>query len=381
MALTELAIGGFDDMEGLAVLFLSRAADAKTIVNRDQQGGVEDGGHGHCWRTYKLVENNNNTSLITLLPSDIFNSHVLPRLDGPTLTSAAFSSSELHTLCTRNHLWQKICSATWPSLNHPLTASLISTFPAGHFSIFSHSFPSPSINHNRPIPTSSLPPPPELISAVDLYYQGKPFFSKVHVTVTRKTWFLSTPLWLDILEPNEVVPTDLKFPGNDDVELLKHLEENLTLSWIMIDPSSKRAVNLSGRSVVSTRWQSLTEELEVVYAVMVEEEVQCGIKVTCCGKVGGAMHVREISLTMEDMDGRHVMGKESMVILQRAMESVKRKRVGGIIEAKESYEKFCERKRERRERLIKRHKTLDRVADSMLVVFTIVALLAWFRMS
>lgn len=325
------------------------------------------------------VEDQNNTSIspvmITTLHPDIINSHILTLLDGPALASAASSSSELRRLCTQNHLWHKICTSIWPSLNDPLAAALISTFPSGHRSIFSDSYPSPSIHRNRPISSSSPPPPAELISAVDLYYKDKPFFSKVHRTKTHKGWFHSSPLWVDLLDSDENVPTPLKLFPDDDVEWLNDLQENLSLSWIMIDPTRKRAANLSSRRPVSARWHWLSGELEVVYAVAMEEEVQCIVKVTCCGKVGGDMHVREVSLTMGDMDGRHVIGKESMVILQNAMEGVKRKRVDGE-EAKESYEKFCRMKMERRERLMRKAKALDMVA--MLVTFVIFVLLFWF---
>lgn len=322
------------------------------------------------------VEDQNNTStspMIATLHPDIINSHILTLLDGPTLASTASSSSELRRLCTPNHLWHNISTSIWPSLNDPLAAALISTFPAGHRSIFSDSYPSPSIHHHRPI--SPSPPPPELISAVDIYYKDKPLFSKVHLTKTHKGWFHCSPLWVDLLETDENVPTPLKLLPNDDVEWLRDLQENLRLSWIMIDPTRKRAANLSSRRAVSARWHWLTGEVEVVYAVAMEEEVQCIVKVTCCGKVGGNMHVREVSMTMEDMDGRHVIGRESMVILQNAMEGVKRKRVDGD-EAKESYEKFCCMKMERRERLMRKAKALDML--TMLVTFTIFILLLWF---
>ncbi|CAL0332148.1 unnamed protein product [Lupinus luteus] len=301
---------------------------------------------------------------ITTLHPDIINSHILTRLDAQSLSSTAASSSYLHRLCTHNTLlWHSITTNTWPSLHDPLASSLISTFPASHFSIFSDSFPSPSTHPHRPFPI-----PSELISAVDIYYEGNPVFSRVLRTDTNKVWFHCSPLWIDLLRPNEVVPTHLKLPPNDDVQWLNHLQHNLTLSWIIIDPILKRAANLSSQTAVSARWHWLTEELEVVYAVVFEEEeVMCTVKVTCCGKTMGEMQVREVSLKMEDMDGRHVIGKDSMVIMQRAMESVKRKRVDG----KERYEKFCEMKRERRERLMERDKRIDMLA--MFLSFTIFA--------
>ncbi|MED6115794.1 hypothetical protein PIB30_094126 [Stylosanthes scabra] len=145
-----------------------------------------------------------------------------------------------------------------PSLTHPLAAQAISTLPNQYHSIFPDSFPS---LHPLPHQNSSLPPlpSPELISAVDIYYKGKPIFSRVHRTETQKGWFLCSPLWIDILEPNETVPTPLKFAKTeDDHDWLTHVEDNLELSWILIDPKLKLAANLSSQRAVSARRHWLT---------------------------------------------------------------------------------------------------------------------------
>ncbi|KAJ1395528.1 F-box-like domain superfamily [Sesbania bispinosa] len=216
-----------------------------------------------------MVPSSSDSSITTVHP-DIIQSHILTRLDGPTLASAASTASHLRRLCTEHHLWRKISTATWPSLNDPLTASLIATFPASHRSIFSDSFPSLHYSSSPHHLTSSSPPPEEIISAVDLYYKGKPVFSKVLRTETHKGWFLTSPLWVDLLEPNELVPTPVKFAqnGNDGEEWLKHLEENLSLSWIIIDPTRKRAANVSSRFPVTVRRHWLTGEIQAVYAVV-----------------------------------------------------------------------------------------------------------------
>ncbi|XP_027343929.1 F-box protein At2g27310 [Abrus precatorius] len=312
-----------------------------------------------------------NPSDITTVHPDIIQTHILNRLDGPTLASAASAASHLRRLCTEPHLWQNICTAYWPSLNHPLATDLISAFPATHRAIFSDSFP--SLHYSPPNHRPTSQPPEQLVSAVDLYYKGKPIFSRVIQTGTRKGWFLCSPLWVDLLDPNELVPTPLKFPHGDEEHLLNHLQENLALSWIIIDPSQKRAANFSSRVPVAARRHWLTGEMEVVFA-MAMETVQCVIKVTCCGKIGGAMHVREMSLTLEDTEGRHVLGRDSLVILQGAMENGERKKVDAA-EVKLRYEKFCCVKRERRERKMRRDRATDRVA--MLVAFTLFAFLFW----
>jgi hypothetical protein len=317
------------------------------------------------------MDSSNSTNITTIHP-DIIQSHILTRLDGTALTSAASTTSHLHHLCTENHLWHKITTATWPSLNEPLATSLISTFPNSHRSIFSDSFPSVDYSSaSTPSDSSSSSSLKELISAVDLYYKGKSVFSKVIKTETHKGWFLCSPLWIEILEPNEIIETPIKFEQNDVVEWL---ENNLSLSWIMISPTRKRSVNLSSRLPVTVRRHWLTGELEVLYAVVMGL-VQCTIKVTCCGKAGGEMHVREVSLTMEDMDGRHLIGKDSLGILQEVMENGERKKVD-VEKMKRGFEEFCLMKSERRERKLKRERIIDMVI--MLIAIFIFAFLFRF---
>ncbi|ESW22043.1 hypothetical protein PHAVU_005G121900 [Phaseolus vulgaris] len=314
-----------------------------------------------------------SSSNITTLHPDIIQSHILNRLDAPTLASASSTTLHLRRLCTDQHLWRNICAATWPSLNQPRAADLIATFPAAHRSVFSDSFP--SIHHSpSPHPTPTRPPP-ELVSAVDLYYKGKPVFSRVITTDTQKGWFLSSPLWVDLLDPNEVVPTPLIFAKcEEESSRLAHLEQNLELSWIVIDPTGKRAANLSSRRPVAARRHWLTGDLEVSFAVTMES-VQCVIRVTCFGKAGGAMHVREVGLMMEDTEGRHVIGRDSFVILQDAMANGERRKPDPE-EARARFEKFCRLKKDIRERKVRRDNAMDMVA--MLVSFTVFVSLFWF---
>ncbi|KAF7805734.1 F-box protein [Senna tora] len=321
-------------------------------------------------------------SSISTVHSDVIQAHILTRLDGPTLASTASASSHLRHLCALDNLWKNICTATWPSLDDPLVRHVISTFPNGHRSIYSDSFPS---LHSLPSNNNHLdrsPPTTELISAVDMYYQDKPIFSKIQRTHTQTNWFLSSPLWVDLLDPKEFVPTPVKYVRKDE-EWLKHLEDNLKLSWILIDPTRKRSANLSSRRPVSVQRHWLTRELEIVYAVVMargeiwSEMVEGRIKVTCGGKVGGEMHVRGVRLMVEDMEGKNVSGKESLGILQRAMENGKRKKVNGE-EARTRYEKFLGMKRERRDRKQRRDKALDII--SVLVILVIFLFICWLML-
>ncbi|XP_059627734.1 F-box protein At2g27310-like [Cornus florida] len=312
------------------------------------------------------VDQGRDTS-ISAVHFDILQTHILTRLDGPTLASTGCASSTLHALSTEQKLWTDICNQTWPSTNDPLVHRLISTFPAGHRSFFSDSFP--TLDHRRssqpntehPVPTS------QLISAVDIHYQDKLIFSKLQESETLSGWFMCSPFRFDLLDPKESVPTPVKLEGGEDT-CRSNMEKNLTISWVVIDPTRKRAANVSSLRPVSVQRHWLTGDIEARYATIMaadrsctsSEFVQCAIVVTCGGKEGGELHVKEVSLTVEDMDGKTLSGKECLVILQEAMGNGRRKKGKGW-EGKERYEKYLELKRERRERKQRREKTLDMV--------------------
>lgn len=165
--------------------------------------------------------------------------------------------------------------------------------------------------------------------------------------------------------------------GRKDEEWLRDLEENMRVSWIVVDPTRGRAANMSSRRAVSARRHWLTREVEVVYAAEMAgerhretERVQCVVKVTCCGKVGGELHVREVNLVMEDTEGGHVSGKEGLAILQRAMEFGERKRVSHV-RNKEMFENFMCLVKERRNSRLKREKAKD-VFSTLLVFVALV---------
>ncbi|KAF8403339.1 hypothetical protein HHK36_011441 [Tetracentron sinense] len=301
---------------------------------------------------------------ISAVNSDVLQTHILTRLDGPTLASASCASSQLHSLSTQENLWTDICRATWPSMDNPRMRHLISSFPNGPRSFFSDSFPlllSPPDHphhYHRPSPT------PELIFAVDIRYKNALIFSKTHETETLSGWFRCSPFRIDLLDPKDVVPTPIRYP--DGEESCRSLSEDLTLSWIVIDPTGRRAANLSSWRPVSVQRHWLSGEIQVMYASILAGErkssefVQCGIVVTFGGCEGGELQVREVSLQVEDLDGTDLTGKDSLVILQRGLESGKRRK-GRREEGKERYEEYVEMKRERKERKLKREERLDMI--------------------
>ncbi|KAF7147868.1 hypothetical protein RHSIM_Rhsim03G0069700 [Rhododendron simsii] len=311
------------------------------------------------------------------LHADILTTHILTRLDGPTLAAASCASSQLRSLSTQHHLWATVCHLTWPSTaTSPSLRRLVSAFPGGPRSFFSLSFP---LLHPTTT-TTALPQPVELISAVDIHYKNNLIFSKVQETETVSDWFRCSPFRVDLLDPKEAVPT--AFPHPDCDGACASLAADMTLSWVLIDPVGRRAANLSSYKPVAVNRHWLSGEVQVGFASVLprggrrgaaEEHVQCGMVVTCGGSERGEMQVREVSLQMEDMDGMHLAGEESLVILHRAMEG---KRLGNKRreeEGRKRYKDYLEMKRERRERKLRNEGTLDKLC----VAFGVAVFGAW----
>ncbi|VFQ95393.1 unnamed protein product [Cuscuta campestris] len=242
---------------------------------------------------------------ISALHPEIIRTHLLTRLDGPTLASAGAAFTELHALCSEENLWRRLCHSSWPSTADPIARHAISAFPSGHRSFFSDSFP--TIHHRGDSLPSHRPPATELISAVDIFYGEKSIYSKAVVSETVSNWFSSSPFRLEL--PN-TKGTPRTFPCAAG-------QEKLTLSWILIDPSEKRSVNVSSLKPVGFRQNCFTGDIEIRFATVLEggggDWVQFSVVVTCEGKEGGEAHVREASMQVEDMEGKSVNGKESLV--------------------------------------------------------------------
>ncbi|XP_057784767.1 probable F-box protein At2g36090 [Salvia miltiorrhiza] len=292
----------------------------------------------------------------TLHP-EIIDSHILSRLNGPALASAACCSTALRRQASHHNLWLSICHSTWPATASPRLTQLISTFPGGGpRAFFSHAFP---LLSQRPI-THPSSAPPEILSAVDIHYDGKLIFTKLHSTETGGDWFRWSPFRVDLLELKDSAHAAVKISDGDGAGMHEGILDRMTLSWILIDPAGRRAANLSSHEPVSVRRHWLTGEMEVRFGSILGGDgghVQCGIVVTC----GGEMEVKGVRLEMEDMDGKHLNGKESVVILQGALVGKKGagKNRGAV--ARRRYAEFEEMKKERRERELRREGDWDMV--------------------
>ncbi|KAL8204422.1 hypothetical protein R6Q57_010045 [Mikania cordata] len=293
---------------------------------------------------------------------DIIKTHILTRLDGRALSVAGCTSSRLQSLCSDQKLWSNICNSIWPSTGDPLVNTTISDFTSGHRSFFSDCISAPTYCQTTTA-SPSIPPTTQIISSVDLKYHGELIFSKVEFTnTTPSDWFQTSPFRIDLLEPKELVMSPLKISGEDQV-LLSDLKTNVTLSWIMIDPTQNRAVNLSSGKLVSVQRNWLTDDVELTFAVVFPSDgsdyVNCNIQITCGVYEGcGELTVSGVSLTVVDIYGKCLSGKDSMVILQ-GLAVAQRRRWGGAEEERERYDEYIQKRRERNEKMERKERRLD----------------------
>ncbi|KAG6436094.1 hypothetical protein SASPL_100976 [Salvia splendens] len=297
------------------------------------------------------------TSIASIHP-DIIQSHILNRLDGPSLASTSCASTQLLSLCSDDLLWRQVCNSTWPSTAHPTVRHAISSFPSAHRSFYSDSFPSPTLHgcHSR----GPRPQTQGLISAVDVYLDDRLIYSRVKEMETLSGWFQSSPFRIDLVEPKEAVgAAPLKFEGAC-MELAK---ERLRVSWILIDPRKKRALNIASAAAVEARRHWLTDDILLRYATVMDggegELVQCAAVLTCGWKEGGELQVREMSMQVEDMEGKIMTGSDSLRILDAAMDG---RRVKSQLKMqREAFEMFLRMKMLSRERKQRRERSLDMV--------------------
>ncbi|CAL4989559.1 unnamed protein product [Urochloa decumbens] len=278
------------------------------------------------------------------LPPDVL-ALVLRRLDGASLAAVGCACSGLRDLAADPDTWRALCLAMWPSLRD------VPCCAGGHHyrALFADAFPFPAAPAPPP-PSASVPAaspprslPARLVSAVDLRHGGACIMSRVVETDAASDWFLGAPFRVDALvQEGFTAPAAIAPAG-------------LSLSWILIDPSTGRAMNASSRRPVSVDRKWLTGDTVARFAVVLGG-IALEAAVTCDERHG---HVREVSLCAEDGDGSGVSGRDAVAAVAAAMAGGRRGGRGGEGEARRRYEEFVAGKRARKEWNARREGMVD----------------------
>lgn len=144
-----------------------------------------------------------------------------------------------------------------------------------------------------------------------------------------------------------------------------HLYDDLELSWIVIDPIRKRAVNIvsSGKPVeIHRHW--LTGEVQAKFVTVIGRDgsdVAVTVEVTCGGRDSEEMmFVREVGMEVEGIDGVRLSGGESLEVLMMGFDDECRKKWKKE-DGRKRYERFMEMRRERKERKVREYGSWDLV--------------------
>lgn len=270
------------------------------------------------------------------LHSDIIETHLLTKFDAPSLASLASTDTLLNTLCNKESLWKDICDSTWNSVKHPLVQQTIASFPGGYRSFYSDSFPVLGAN-SSPGSLGGQVDTLELISAVDVHFGNIPIYSKVKVTNTNASSFPGSLFGVKLIEHKETVEIPLKYEGDEKMSMSK-LKDNLTLSWIVIDPILKRAANMASLRPVSMRQHCDKTGIEVTYVTILSgdrggidttEFVECRVVAIFGCEKGSNIEMRELRLCLVDMVRSRLNGELGLRILKEAMEKGERKKGNG----------------------------------------------------
>lgn len=215
---------------------------------------------------------------IAAVHPNIIETHILTRFDGPSLASMASTSHLLHKLCNKEYLWDDLCNSTWNSIKDPLVRQTISTFSSGYRSFFSDSFPLLRPNPSQGSYIGQVCTT-EVISAVDMYYGNDPVYANSISTNTDKRSFLGSQFCVKLLGREETAEMAIKYDG-DENKCMLDVEKNLRLSWIVIDPTLKRAGNVSSLRPVSVRQYWDGTGIKVKYATILSDDHNSGMDAT-----------------------------------------------------------------------------------------------------
>ncbi|KAK7277650.1 hypothetical protein RJT34_22665 [Clitoria ternatea] len=344
---------------------------------------------------------------IALLSSDLFYD-ILRRLDGPTLASAACACASFCSISKEESLWENVCSSVWPSTNREDVKILISSI-GGFRKFYADCFPlivnkevgEPQWTNFLEYPDDWTEAeyygdvnelesisPSDFFSIVDVRFKEKPICSKVLCGIPNADgyngWFYNCPFRIDLLtdrdDNNDGVVTLSVSDGlppvtsmereRKDGKLWRELRDGLLLSWIIVNQKMKQAANLASWSPLDGQRHWPTDK-DFVFRfgsvlsardILPSQVVQCILimkfRVVHTEEEGvpTTLKLTELSMQLEDMEGAHVNGRNSLLILKEALSCRRSKNYTEVLESCLRYAKV---QNELKEEKIRNESRLD----------------------
>ncbi|GAV82389.1 hypothetical protein CFOL_v3_25841 [Cephalotus follicularis] len=345
------------------------------------------------------------------LCSDIFYD-ILRRLDGPTLANAACCCAAFCSVSKEERLWENVCSSMWPSTNREDVKSLISSI-GGFRKFYADCFPlivNKEVTEYRwndyfkypeewteaeyygDMDESESMSPSDFVSIVDIRYKDKTICSKVLWGIPNANgfngWFYNCPFRIDLLTyeaRDDDTESEVTLSVSDglppiaslekerkDGKLWRGLRDGLRLSWIVVNRKIKQAANLASWSPLGgqrhwptdkdfvIRFGSVLPARDILPCQVVECILIMKFRVnhTDVEGVETTLKLTELSMQLEDMDGAHVNGRNSLLILKEALSCRRSKNYSEVLESCHLYSKV---QSELKEEKMRNENRLDRL--------------------
>ncbi|KAK7393545.1 hypothetical protein VNO78_22103 [Psophocarpus tetragonolobus] len=324
---------------------------------------------------------------IASLNNDLFYD-ILRRLHGPTLASAACTCASFYSISKEESLWENVCSSVWPSTNREDIKSLISLI-GGFRKFYADCFPLivnkeigdyqwnnylkypdnwTEAEHYGDMSEFESISPSDFVSIVDIKFREKPICSKVLWGIPNANgyngWFYNCPFRIDLLncadrddDNNDGVVTLSVSDGlppitsiereKKDGRLWQELRDGLLLSWIIVNKKIKQSANLASWSPLDGQRHWPTDKDFVLRFgsvlsakdILPSQVVQCifimKFRVVYTEEEGVQTTLKstELSMQFEDIEGSHVNGRNSLLILKEALSCQRSINYNGVLES------------------------------------------------
>ncbi|GAB2266518.1 hypothetical protein Dimus_001522 [Dionaea muscipula] len=321
------------------------------------------------------------------LSSDIFYD-ILRRLDGATLASASCACAAFSSISREEKLWEKVCCSLWPATDSDDVRNLISSI-GGFRRFYAGCYPL-IVNKDVSIADwdSYLDNPEEewgeadyygdedhdqfgsilpsdFISVVDARYKDRIIFSKVVWGFSDSDglnrWFYNSPFRIDLIgnlflnEPiGEVIlsvsdglpPVQSVENEKKEGKLCKELLDGIRLSWIVVNRRVKQAANFSSWIPLGVqRHWPMDKDFLVRFGSVLPAKDIIPFQVVECILVlkfqmledndSGYIHLKltQLSMQLEDMEGAHINGRNSLMVLKEALSCRRSKNYSQVLES------------------------------------------------
>lgn len=337
---------------------------------------------------------------------------ILRRLDGATLASAACACAAFSSISKEERLWENVCCSMWPSTSRDDVKSLISSI-GGFKKFYADCFP---LIVNKEVPqfrlNGYLEYPEEwteadyygdvdelenisasdFVSIVDIRYKDKTICSKVLWGIPNANgvngWFYNCPFRIDLPtnsardddQASEVTlsvsdglpPITSMEKERKDGKLWQDLRDGIRLSWIVVNRKINQAANLSSWSSLGgqrhwptdndflIRFGSILPAKDILPCQAVECILIMRFRVIRTEGIGTetTLKLTELSMQLGDMEGAHVNGRNSLLVLKEALSCQRSKNYSEALESCQLYSKV---QNELREEKMRNESRLDRL--------------------